>query len=100
MTDKPGACDPLVEAREEIVALLESLGVAAPERAVRTVFDRLRRRYAGERPYIAHVERDERDEQRRLILESIAAGSSVRSVAKQMGLPPSTVWRVKKEWAF
>lgn len=99
MPIKPGTSDPLTEARAEIVALLEALGVTAPD-TVHLVFERLRQRYAGERPYIAHVGHDERDELHKLILARIAEGASLRAVAKQMGLSRSTVWRAKKDWAF
>lgn len=102
LTSPCGACDrdPLAEAHKEVVAILNGLGIPNPSAVVRPAFERVRQRYAGDRPYIPHTDQEEREEQRRLILEGIAAGLSVRMLAEQTGLPKSTVGRLKKEWAI
>lgn len=98
--NSPGTYDPLAAARQEVIALLDALGMANAAAVVRPAFERVRQRYAGDRPYIPHIDQGERDEQKRQILEGLLAGLPVKAVAEQTGLHPSTVWRVKKEWAI
>jgi len=92
----PVACDPLADARAEMVALLVTLGVAEPLDKLRPVFARVRQRWAGERAHIAHLDPNDRAERDRAILEDIKAGVPVPTIAKRAGVHPATVWRRKE----
>lgn len=97
---KPGVCDPISDARREVESLLQSLGISDPPSVVRPVFDRVRQRYAGDRPYIPHVDHDQKDSVRKLVQDGLTAGLSIKEIARQSGLHITTVWRAKKEWAI
>ena len=99
MIRKAGASDPLVEACAEAAELLRTLGVANPMEQLRPVFARVRKRWAGERVYIAQHDAAEREARDQAIQTGIAAGVPTKTIAAQVGVHPTTVWRkATKEW--
>ncbi len=90
-----GACDPLADARAEMLELLASMGVSSPDAVLNPIFDRLRRRWAGQ-CYIKQTDSESRD---RMIREGLAAGLPAKAIARKAGVHPSTVWR-RKDWAI
>ncbi len=90
-----GACDPLADARAEMLELLASMGVSSPDAVLNPIFDRLRLCWAGQ-CYIKQTDSESRD---RIIREGLAAGLPAKAIARKAGVHPSTVWR-RKDWAI
>lgn len=95
MSTGRGACDPLADARAEMLELLASMGVSSPDAVLNPIFDRLRLRWAGQ-CYIKQTDSESRD---RMIREGLAAGLPAKAIARKAGVHPSTVWR-RKDWAI
>jgi len=99
VTHKAGDSDPLVEACEEVAALLGSLGVTNPMARLRPLFARVRHRWAGERVYIARYDALELAERDQAIQKDLAAGVPRKTIAAKTNLHPTTIWRRSKvEW--